>query len=250
MHIIIVSCATNTGKMAKRIDARHALWTVVNVVVELRLPPDEFALGELFPYRSDIRIELERIVPTRECSMPFIWVATDDPSFLADVSLETASVDSIAVLSETKTGALCEVCWSNAADGIQEILTEQDVTLLDVIGNSDGWQFRIRFPDHDSTTRFREACDERSISYEVRRIYSVDEFPSKQYGLTAEQREALSTAFASGYFHVPRKTSLSELAETLDISPQAASGRLRRGLERMLETTLFPRNESTESSEG
>jgi predicted DNA binding protein len=236
--------------MAKRIDARHALLTIVNVVVELRLPPDEFALGELFPYRSDIRIELERIVPTRECSMPFIWVATDDPSFLIDIALDTPSVDSIAVLSETKTGALCRVCWSSAADGIQEILTKQNVTLLDAIGSSDGWQFRIRFPDHDATTRFREACDERSISYEVRRIYSVDEFPSKQYGLTTEQREALSTAFASGYFRVPRETSLSELAEILDISPQAASGRLRRGLERMLETTLFPRNESVETSDG
>lgn len=236
--------------MAERIDACRALLSLVNVVVELRLPHDEFALGELFSYRSDIRIELERIVPTRECSMPFVWVATDDTSFLADITPETPALESIAVLSETENGALCRLVWSDSAQGIHEILTEQDATLLDTVGNEEGWLFRVRFPDHDSTTRFREACDERSISYEVRRIYPVDEFPTKRYGLTDEQREALSTAFASGYFHVPRKTSLSELAETLDISPQAASGRLRRGLERMLEATLLPRSDSVESREG
>nr|WP_256487766.1 MULTISPECIES: helix-turn-helix domain-containing protein [unclassified Haladaptatus] len=68
--------------------------------------------------------------------------------------------------------------------------------------------------------------------------------------MTDEQREALATAFASGYFRVPRETSLSELAETLDISPQAASGRLRRGLERMLGATLFPRTGPSDISEG
>lgn len=222
----------------------------MNVVVELRLPHDEFALGELFTYRSDARIELERIVPTRESSMPFIWVDTDDPSFLADVDLETPLIDAIEVLTTAENGALCRISWSESTDGVHGILTRHDVTLLDVMGNTDGWLFRIRFPDHESTTTFRKACDEQSISYEVRRIYSVDEFPADQYGLTDEQREALATAFASGYFRVPRETSLSEIADTLDISPQAASGRLRRGLEQLLGTSLFPRTESRKSREG
>ncbi len=222
----------------------------MNVVVELRLPSEEFALGELFRCRSDVRIELERIVPTCECSIPFIWVSTDDPSFLDTVRLDRSPIDAIEVLSRTEDGALCRIIWADVTKGIHGILTEQDVTLLDAIGNADGWLFRIRFPDHESTTKFREACDDRSITYEVRRIDTVNEFPAKQYGLTDEQREALATAFESGYFHVPRETSLSELAEMLDISPQATSGRLRRGLERMLGSTLFPRTESTELSDG
>ena len=222
----------------------------VNVVVELRLPRDAFAFSELFHRRSDVRIELEHIVPTQECSIPFIWVAAADPSFLDTVTFDRSPIDSIEVLSKTEDGALCRIVWSSVTDGIHGILTEQDLTLLDAVGNAEGWLFRIRFPDHESTTKFREACDDRSITYEVRRIYTVDEFPAKQYGLTDEQREALATAFASGYFRVPRETSLSELAETLDISPQAASGRLRRGLERMLGATLFPTTEPTDISEG
>ncbi|MCO8244119.1 helix-turn-helix domain-containing protein [Haladaptatus sp. AB643] len=222
----------------------------MNVVVDLRLPREEFALHELFQYRSDVRIELEQIVPTREYSIPFVWVATAEPAFLDTVAFDQSPIDSMEVLSRTENGALCRVVWASATDGIHGILTEGDLTLLDAVGNDDGWLFRIRFPDHESTTKFREACDDRSITYEVRRIYTVDEFPAKQYGLTDEQREALATAFASGYFRVPRETSLSELAETLDISPQAASGRLRRGLERMLGATLFPRTGPSDISEG
>ncbi|SIR15883.1 hypothetical protein SAMN05421858_1642 [Haladaptatus litoreus] len=220
----------------------------MNVVVEFRLPTDGFPLGELFSHRPEVRIELERIVPTGEKAMPYFWVI-GDATFVADVSLEGSSVDSIDVLSETEHGALCRAVWS-ADGGIYEILTHQAATVLYVEGNRDGWLFRVRFPDHEATGQFRESCDEASISYEVRRIYPVSELPMKRYDLTEEQREALVTAFESGYFRVPRDISLSELAETLDISPQAASGRLRRGLDRMLDSALFPPSESTNLSEG
>ncbi|WP_435154389.1 bacterio-opsin activator domain-containing protein [Haladaptatus sp. DFWS20] len=221
----------------------------MNVVVELRLPICDFALGELFSIRPDIRIELERIVPTGEQTMPFFWIIGDDPASVADVTVTDSLVDSIETLGETENGVLCRTKWS-ADGGIHNILTEQGATLLHAEGNRDGWLFRVRFPDHETTTRFREACDDASISYEVRRIYSFSNLPIQQYDLTEEQREALVTALESGYFRVPREASLSEIAETLDISPQAASGRLRRGLERVLDSTLFPPEEPSGVSEG
>ncbi|WP_266077740.1 helix-turn-helix domain-containing protein [Haladaptatus caseinilyticus] len=211
----------------------------MNIVVEIQLPTDGFALGELVSTRLDIRIELERIVPTGEGTMPFFWVLGDDPSFVTDVPSRVTTIDSVEMISETETGALCRAEWSDE-DDIHAILVRQGATLLHAEGNCDGWLFRIRFPDHECASRFREACDEASISYEVRRIDSLPELRVKQYDLTDEQREALVTAFESGYFRVPRETSLSELAESLDISPQAASGRLRRGLDRVLDSTLFP----------
>ncbi|WP_458204797.1 helix-turn-helix domain-containing protein [Haladaptatus sp. NG-SE-30] len=209
----------------------------MSVVVELRLPPDGFALGELFSYRSDVRIELECIVPTGEATMPFFWVVGDDPTFVTEVADESVGA-SIEIVDETGNRALCRVVWPTR-HGVHKILTEQGATLLDAEGSAAGWSFQVRFPDHETTTQFREACDDREISYEVRRIYSLSELPSKQHGLTDEQREALVTAFELGYFQVPRQTSLSELAELLEISPQATSGRLRRGLEQVLEEILF-----------
>lgn len=240
MRKLCASSASRAHGLAETVDTLRAESTFVNVVVELRLPPDEFALGALFAHRSEARIELERIVPTGEGAMPFFWVAAADPTFVTDVTLENTPVSSVEIVREIGNSALYRAVWSSEQRGIHGILTDQGVTLLDAEGCSDGWSFRIRFPDHEATTRFREACDEQSISYEVHRIYSLTELSTDGHGLTDEQREALVAAFERGYFRVPRETSLSELAEQLEISPQAASGRLRRGLERMLDGTLFP----------
>lgn len=48
--------------------------------------------------------------------------------------------------------------------------------------------------------------------------------------LTSKQREAVRLAFERGYFTVPREVSLTELADELEISRQAFTHRLQRGL--------------------
>jgi hypothetical protein len=53
-------------------------------------------------------------------------------------------------------------------------------------------------------------------------------------GLTDRQREALRVALETGYFSVPRETSLEDLAKRLDVSDTAASQRLRRGVENLI----------------
>jgi len=48
--------------------------------------------------------------------------------------------------------------------------------------------------------------------------------------LTDKQREVLDTAREMGYFEVPRDATAAEIAEELDISPQAVSERMRRAI--------------------
>ncbi|MFB6296675.1 MAG: helix-turn-helix domain-containing protein, partial [Halobacteriales archaeon] len=55
---------------------------------------------------------------------------------------------------------------------------------------------------------------------------------------TDEQREALVAAYEQGYFAEPRETSLEALAESLELSPTAVAGRLRRGMKATVEMTL------------
>ena len=49
---------------------------------------------------------------------------------------------------------------------------------------------------------------------------------------------ALGAALAAGYFETPRRTDLEALAEEFDISEQALSERLRRGVAAVLESTI------------
>jgi hypothetical protein len=56
--------------------------------------------------------------------------------------------------------------------------------------------------------------------------------------LTSEQHRAIGTAFEEGYFDVPRRVRLADLAERLGTSTSALSETLRRGLYRLVEAHL------------
>jgi len=56
--------------------------------------------------------------------------------------------------------------------------------------------------------------------------------------LTETQRDTLLTALQAGYFDVPRRINLQDLAEQFGISDTALSQRLRRGLTELLTSTL------------
>jgi predicted DNA binding protein len=57
--------------------------------------------------------------------------------------------------------------------------------------------------------------------------------------LTAEQRELLRAAVRRGYFEVPRRVSLADLAEEQGVSDREASERLRRGVEAMVSDAVL-----------
>jgi predicted DNA binding protein len=64
--------------------------------------------------------------------------------------------------------------------------------------------------------------------------------------LTPPQEELVVAAYENGYFAQPREASLRELAESLDISPSAASGRLRRAIESLVAETVVDGERSQE----
>lgn len=51
-------------------------------------------------------------------------------------------------------------------------------------------------------------------------------------------------AFDAGYFTVPRETTLTELADPLNKSPQAVLEQLRRGTGDLVKSTLITHNEA------
>lgn len=112
--------------------------------------------------------------------------------------------------------------------------TERGGTLLDGVGTQEGVTYRMRFPDRAALVAFRERCIERGISFRLRGLHGGVGSPETNHGLTRCQHELLVAAAESGYFEVPRGVTLARLAERFDISDQAASERLRRGLDNLL----------------
>ncbi|ARS91207.1 helix-turn-helix domain-containing protein [Natrarchaeobaculum aegyptiacum] len=104
-----------------------------------------------------------------------------------------------------------------------------------------GWRERWFFPDQDGIHEVWKRARDEGFEFEVLELSRQLRSAVAGVGtdpLTEQQRVALVTAYEEGYFGEPRETSLEELAETLEISPSAVNGRLRRGLKALIEAAL------------
>ena len=104
-----------------------------------------------------------------------------------------------------------------------------------------GWYERWSLPDHESLRGIWNDARSTGFDFEIldlRRHEGDDETDRATLALTDEQRTALVAAYEAGYFAEPREASLEALSATLDISPSAVSGRLRRGLGTLVEHTI------------
>ncbi|WP_134669763.1 helix-turn-helix domain-containing protein [Halorussus marinus] len=210
----------------------------MSVIAEVTVPVADFPLGRALTAAPEMRIELERVVPTGEGVMPFFWVWGDDvDSFVAALESNPA-VDRVAVLDRLDDGALVEAVWSDDP-GLIEGVIESRATLLEVVRREDWWVFRLRSPDHGAIAGLQRYCADNGVDLRLNWIHTLSEFDAgEQYGLTDDQRETLVAAFEAGYFDDPRGTSLAALGERFGISPRAVSKRLRRGLRNLVDAAL------------
>ncbi|MFC6767311.1 helix-turn-helix domain-containing protein [Natrinema soli] len=120
---------------------------------------------------------------------------------------------------------------------------EEGSVLREVTATHEGWHFRAAFPSSEALERFHAFFVDRDLDVELRRLQDARETADGsrfQYGVTDRQREALVAAVDAGYLDIPRSRSLAELGERLGISPNATSERFRRGVETLIENTVYP----------
>ena len=210
---------------------------IMAVVVDMRLPAESFNGGVPFDLPSDAEIEFDQTVPRgREGAVPFIWVTTADFEGFERAMRDHPRVADVELLDETDGGRLYHLDWTPPVDLCGAIAwTDADI----VEGSADGEsaQLRLRFPDNESVTRFGELCDERGVSMTPVRIARRTE-GREGVELTDQQRESLLAALRFGYFDVPRRATLVDIADELGVSDQAVSERIRRGVSRLVEANV------------
>lgn len=148
-------------------------------------------------------------------------------------------------LAEVGDRRLYRVTVSEAGERVltYPVAAEHDVVLLDLTGSREGLEIRARFPARDALIAYRDACRERDVAFHLHELHqerrkAAEGGPGEPYGVTEPQHEALLHALERGYFDVPRRTTLAEVADDLGISTQALSTRLRRGQENLVRNTL------------
>lgn len=211
----------------------------MSVIADFSIPANQFALGDLLEVRPGIQIRLEAMIPTGDAVIPYFWVRSPDVEAVEATLQESPMVSEVHVVDEANGETLFRVEWVDGINGVIESISDHGAVVLDGEGHGDHWSFQLRFPEYDTLSAFYRDIVDKGISIDLEGVHNpVASARAQGFDLSPAQREALAIALEEGYFAVPRETTLVDLAEKLGISDSAVSQRIRRGLAKILSSTL------------
>ncbi len=209
----------------------------MTVVAVVDVPAEAIGLDGATDVTPDATVRFDRIVPVGESFGPSLWVTSDSPEAVASALRDADAVASAAVVERVENGALVHVEW-HRLDGVFAVVCESNGVVREAVGEGGSWRLRLQFPTHDDLGAFYGACDERAIPVELVSVDGTDPPETAPNCLTDAQLEALTVALERGYFEVPRRATLADLAAELGVSDSAVSQRLRRGVAAVLVRAL------------
>ena len=208
------------------------------LVVEFTVRAEDFVLAETIERVPEKVLEFERLVPTSEDLLPYLWATEGEIAAFEEAAVADSSVETLCRVATFDDGALYRVTWTDCADRLLAWLRERDAVVLQAETKRERWLVKLRVDSPDALGSLQTYCREQDISFEIVRLYEMTEPKMGQYNVSEKQRELLVLALEMGYFEVPRKTKLEDVAERIGISSKAASERLRRGQTNLLSNTL------------
>ncbi|ELY45436.1 helix-turn-helix domain-containing protein [Natronorubrum tibetense] len=203
----------------------------MSVITEIRVPSDDFELGQILSLEQASAIELETLVPSGDATVPLFWVYEPVEGSFLDTVERYPAVNSVTEMDVFDDRTLFRMDWDATQDYLFECILEHDGQILSATGSPEGWNFEIRFSDREGLSQCQDCCENAHISLKLTRIYNpTDPEAGPWYGLSEPQREALTLAVRMGYYDIPRGCTTAELAAELGISDQAVTERLRRAI--------------------
>ena len=217
----------------------------MGIITELTVPGEDFELGPSLAAAGDVHVTFERVVPADDRLFPFMWVTTEASEAVARLLRANPAVEELEEIHRDGNRTLYDVTWSEATDRFLACVRESDPVVLGAGGSGDRWEFELRFADQDAVALFQQVCNERDISITVESVLTSSVADTGTEKLSEPQRRTVQLALEKGYFDVPRKTTLGELAAELDVSDQAVSARLRRSMKTLSQQLLVPEDEDS-----
>ena len=209
------------------------------LIATFQLDHDAVALERAFDEEPGMTVEAERIAAhSTKWTMPCLWVAADDFDRADDVLESDPSVNRIVETAEFTDEKYYHLEWADDIVDRVDAYIDQQGSILHAKATNHGWELRIRFATREQFDRFRTTLTEQDHSFELLDLTEPDS-PRTSFGeLTPRQRDALVAARKHGYYEVPRGISTRDLADELDLSHQSLSELLRRGTEKLIDSTL------------
>lgn len=212
----------------------------MGVLVDLELPGEEFVAGRILDACEESAIELESVVPIGDTSVPLLRVFGPTDGFREAVRANPL-VSDLRLISESDGQAVYAMEWDQTGDTFVDGLRKTDGRVLSATRRDDQkWVFDLLFETAHSLSAFQHHCFQYGIPIEIERVGQLPPSRhSREYGLTDQQRTALVAALEAGYYEIPRRVSTQDLADTLGISDQAVTERLRRAIRNLGSNTVL-----------
>lgn len=136
--------------------------------------------------------------------------------------------------------------YTDDAKVLSPVISAANGVILDMENDGSAWTLTVWMPDRTDLAHLWDYAQENDIGIELLRVNEYAGIGTTDAGLTDSQREALLVAFERGYFEEPRDATLSDVAAELNISQPAASGLVRRGVKRLIVSSMMDDSERSE----
>lgn len=219
----------------------------MSIIAKVHIEHDRLALVPTLQALDgvDIRVVSQRNTAPDATVFPFL-IDYDDRSDLEAMLDEDATVESYELIDWIDSTGIYSIEHTPETEFISNAVTDVNGFLIQAATDGDGWAVRLLLPSRDDLNTVWEYARANGISFEIFELYENEDTEGEMsYGLTEEQRTALTLAYNSGYFSEPRATSLDEVSDELGLSSTATSGRLRRGMRNLVGATIIDQDDET-----
>ncbi|MFX1455680.1 MAG: helix-turn-helix domain-containing protein [Promethearchaeota archaeon] len=192
--------------------------------------PDKLWISHIFKKFPDVRMEIEYFLPydlEKSIGNSIFEIMHYDTELIIKEIQEHPSVFEFSLLEHEENKIKINV---KTKDPYLLYAVINCGVLVDFPVNvRDGYAYWRLISSRESIDSLLTLFDERKIDYELLRIGTAPyDLEDDKYKLSLEESETLDRAIKTGFFEVPRKISLEELAKQLGKSKSALSVMLRK----------------------
>lgn len=210
----------------------------MSLTAEFSLSTEQLSLAPTFSAAPSVELRMEQeygMSPT--APIVFCWVHGEDLDTFEEALTDDETVTDVRLLHDSDDWRFYHMRLTGAASVVTyDTWVELGAMRLSMRYINDRWRIQMYFPDHETFGTFHSFCNDHNLDFQLSNLYnntSPKHGPSQDH-LTTPQRETLRLAHEQGYFEIPRKVTLDDLATEFDVSNQAVSERLRRGCAQLL----------------
>ncbi|MHA1265990.1 MAG: helix-turn-helix domain-containing protein [Candidatus Helarchaeota archaeon] len=192
--------------------------------------PQELWVAVLSKKYPDITIEIMAMLPTADMvgNALFKLKGQNLEKIVNEIRAHPSLIE-LYLISDNNTSKILNIKTKDPWLLISLLKSEVILKLPVIIQNGIAtWEV---LAPHEKIRKFNNLLSQNNIEFQLKSLKKYKQEPQ----LTARQTEVLDMAVTLGYYEIPRKITLTELANRLNIAKSTLSGILRRIDKRLLQ---------------